>query len=748
MSFYASLFTGGQNTDATDEQNDTQQASKSYGILLVDDEPNVLSALRRVFRQENYRVEVAMSGDEALHTLANGQFQLVISDYKMPGMNGAELLRRVKMLHPDIIRIMLTGEADTGAVLGAINEGAVYKFILKPWNNDDLRITVGLALEQYDLIEKNKKLQHDNVNQTKEIKRLSKLAVSDSAQIAIMLHKKQLLSDRQLQELYKIKQTRKDPMLKLILERDWVAEKTIRSILRKELLIEEVSLPEFQVNPSAVELLPRSVCEQHCVLPLKVDQRQLLLVMADPLDMGLQAELRFMTGLTIETVMADIAAIKKKINAVYGDEPSFGDIETIVSALDPFETIEVVIDHEDDISLEQLLQETAEPPAIRLVNSIIIEAIRLKASDIHIQPRTKSIVVRYRIDGILFDKIYIPNQLHNQLVSRIKVMAEMDITERRRPQDGRITVKTPMRIVDLRISTLPVINGEKVVMRILDRNAQIQSIDNLDVEESEREKLLHLINKPQGIVLATGPTGSGKTTTLYALLQHGVTPTKNYITIEEPVEYFLDSAGQVNVREKIGLTFPMILRAILRQDPDVILLGEIRDLETAEVAFQAALTGHLVFSTLHTNSALATVARLIDIGLKPFIVASGLEGVISQRLVRKLCTQCREACSPDPEAMRMLGPLFNTNAIDVYRGKGCEHCSNTGYKGRVCLMEILALNEAMRDLITAQASFSDLRTLAVENGYRTLIEDAFDKVVAGTTTCEEILRVLGPQSLS
>lgn len=747
MSFYASLFTGGQNTDAADEQDDTQQASKAYGILLVDDEPNVLSALRRVFRQENYRVEVAMSGDEALHTLANGQFQLIISDYKMPGMNGAELLRRVKMLHPDIIRIMLTGEADTGAVLGAINEGAVYKFILKPWNNDDLRITVGLALEQYDLIEKNKKLQHDNVNKTKEIKRLSKLAVSDSARIAVMLHKKQLLSDRQLQELYKIKQTRKDSMLKLILEREWVAEKTIRSILRKELLIEEVSLPEFQVNPEAVELLPRSVCEQHCVLPLKVDQRQLLLVMADPLDMGLQAELRFMTGLTIETVMADIAAIKKKINAVYGDEPSFGEIETIVSALDPFETIEVVIDHEDDISLEQLLQETSEPPAIRLVNSIIIEAIRLRASDIHIQPRTKSIVVRYRIDGILFDKIYIPNQLHNQLVSRIKVMAEMDITERRRPQDGRITVKTPMRIVDLRISTLPVIDGEKVVMRILDRNAQIQSIDNLDVAESEREKLLHLINKPQGIVLATGPTGSGKTTTLYALLQHGVTPTKNYLTIEEPVEYFLDSAGQVSVREKIGLTFPMILRAILRQDPDVILLGEIRDFETAEVAFQAALTGHLVFSTLHTNSALATVARLIDLGLKPFIVASGLEGVISQRLVRKICTHCREACAPDPETMRMLGPLFNTNAIEVYRGKGCENCGNTGYLGRVCLMEILVLNEAMRDSITAQVSFSDLRAMAVENGYRTLLDDAFDKVVAGTTTCEEILRVLGPQSL-
>ncbi|GAB4254109.1 MAG: hypothetical protein Kow0065_00770 [Methylomicrobium sp.] len=748
MSFYASLFTGTSNDDTAQETAGLQNESKKYGILLVDDEAHVLSALRRVFRQENYRIEVAMSGDEALRTLANGQFQLIISDYKMPGMNGAELLRRVKELHPDIIRIMLTGEADTGAVLGAINDGAVYKFILKPWNNDDLRITVGLALEQYDLLEKNKKLQTENLSKTKEIKRLSKLASSDSAQIAIMLHKKQLLSDRQLQELFKIKQTRKDPMLNLILEREWVAEKTIRSILRHDLLIEEVALPEFQVSAEAAELLPRSVCEQHGVLPLKVDQRRLLLVMADPLDMALQAELRFMTGLSIDVVMADCAAIKKKISEVYRDRPSFGDMESIVSTLDPFETIEVVIDQDDDISLEQLLRETAEPPAIRLVNSIVIEAIRLGASDIHIQPRTKSIVVRYRIDGILVDKIYIPNHLHNQLVSRIKVMAEMDITERRRPQDGRITVKTPMRIVDLRISTLPVINGEKVVMRILDRNAPIQSIDKLDVAESERSKLLHLINKPQGIVLAAGPTGSGKTTTLYTLLQHGASPSKNYVTIEEPVEYFLDTAGQVNVKEKIALTFPVILRSILRQDPDVILLGEIRDLETAEVAFQAALTGHLVFSTLHTNSALATVARLIDLGLKPFIVASGLEGVISQRLVRKICPHCREVCAPNPDLQRMLGPLFNSKEITVYQGNGCEECGNTGYQGRVCLMEVLTFNEELRDLIARQASFGELRAYSSANGYRTLIDDAFDKVVAGTTTCDEILRVLGPQSLS
>ena len=744
MSRYSGLFTGSSPAEAIEKG----EIKPVYRILLVDDEPNVLSALRRIFRRENYQIESAMSGEEALKVLAQNEFQLMISDFKMPEMDGAVLLKRVKDLYPDVIRIMLTGYADTDAVMGAINEGAVYKFILKPWNDDDLRVTVSLALEKYDLLKTNKKLHHENENQNKQLKKLSKLSNNDSGQLAIMLNKKHLLTDGQLQELFKIKQTSTTPVIKLILDKEWVNEKDIRKILRTELFVEEVSLAEIQIKQEILDLLPRSICEQQWALPLKVENNMLILATADPMNMGLQADIRFFTGFSLQVVMADVAAIEKKIIEVYGESPSFGEMESIVSREDPFETIEVIIDQKDDLSLEQLLRETEEPPAIRLVNAIIIEAVRLRASDIHIQPRAKSVVVRYRIDGILLDKIFIPNHYLSPLVSRIKVMAEMDISERRRPQDGRITVKTPMRIIDLRISSLPMINGEKIVMRILDRNASIKSIDQLGFGKNDLINVRRLIGKPQGIILSTGPTGSGKTTTLYSLLQHGVTNEKNYVTIEEPVEYYMDAAGQVNIKGKIDLTFPVVLRAILRQDPDVILLGEIRDLETAEVAFQAALTGHLVFSTLHTNSSIATIARLFDLGLKPYILASSLEGVISQRLVRKICEHCKQEEAVDPDIIQQLGPIFTVNTKPMYKGQGCEQCGNSGYLGRVCLYEILIPNEEMRDLIAAQANQREIKQSAIKTGYRSLLEDGLEKVTAGLTSCDEILRILGPQDFS
>lgn len=746
MSRYSGLFTGAKtdNTEAETEAN----SHTIYRILLVDDEANVLKALRRVFRRENYQIESAMSGQEALQVLAKNDFQLIITDFKMPHLDGAELLKEVKNRHPEIIRIMLTGFADTDAVMGAIKDGAVYKFILKPWNDDDLRITVGLALEQFDLLRKNKKLQHQNQNQNKQLKKLSKLTNSDNGQLAIMLNKKQLLNDAQLQEIFKIKQSNNIPVIKLILDKQWIDEKAIRKILRTDFFIEEVALAEFQIQAEILELLPRSICEQQWVLPLKIENNLLLLVTADPMNMGLQADIRFLTGFSLQVVMADIAAIENKIIEVYGEAPNFGEMENIVSTDDPFETIEVIIDDNDDVSLDQLLRETEEPPAIRLVNSIIIEAVRLGASDIHIQPRTKSIVVRYRIDGILLDKIFIPNHYLGPLVSRIKVMAEMDISERRRPQDGRITVKTPMRIIDLRISSLPMINGEKIVMRILDRNASIKSLDMLGFNEVNLKKVSRLVSKPQGIILSTGPTGSGKTTTLYSLLQHGVTSEKNYVTIEEPVEYYMDAAGQVNVKGKIDLTFPVVLRAILRQDPDVILLGEIRDFETAEVAFQAALTGHLVFSTLHTNSSIATIARLYDLGLKPYIMASSLEGVISQRLVRKICSHCKKEEKVDSDVIQQLGPVFIENSNTKYKGAGCDKCGNSGYNGRICLYEILIPNEEMRDLISMGANQKEIKQCATNSGYKTLLEDGLEKVNLGLTSCDEILRILGPQNFS
>jgi type II secretory ATPase GspE/PulE/Tfp pilus assembly ATPase PilB-like protein/DNA-binding NarL/FixJ family response regulator len=743
MTDYSQLFTGKAVSTAT-----TAVAEKvRYRILLVDDEPGVVKALTRVFRQENYDIVPAGNAAEALEQLKTQTVQVVISDYMMPGMSGAELLRKIKQLYPDTIRIMLTGHADTGAVMGAINEGAVYKFILKPWNDDDLRITVALALEQHDLIRKNKTLRLENIKKSKEISALAQLSVSNRSQLGMILYKKNLLTSTQLQELLRLQQNRKEPFICLLIEKDWVPERDIRKLLRQELMFEEVSLLEFQIDPAMSELIPRTFCEKQLVVPLRLEGRKLMLAVADPMDSGLVEGVRFASGLDVQIVMADVEAIRQKLATLYGeDQVDFKDLETFVGSADPYEGIEIVIEDDEVTSLDELLRGTEEPPAIRLVNSIILEAMRLGASDIHIQPRTKSVVVRYRIDGVLSDKIQIPHQLHQTLVSRLKIMAELDISERRRPQDGRLTVKTPKRTVDLRISTLPTINGEKIVMRLLDRNAAVHTLDSLGFSARDLPKVQIMVDKPQGIILATGPTGSGKTTTLYSLLQSSATPEKNYITIEDPVEYYMDQAGQVLIKEKIGLTFPAVLRAILRQDPDVVLVGEIRDLETAEVAFHAALTGHQVFSTLHTNSAVATIARLLDLGLKPFVLASALEGIIAQRLARKICEGCRQEVAPDQLVIARLGHAFAAAGLKTYRGTGCPACHGSGYRGRLGLYEVLAPDDDFRDLIVRNAGLLDLTRAAQGLDLIGLFGDACEKVNAGLTTAEEVLRILGPGS--
>jgi type II secretory ATPase GspE/PulE/Tfp pilus assembly ATPase PilB-like protein/DNA-binding response OmpR family regulator len=738
MNGFAHLFTGGEATPAV-------PAATRYRILLVDDEPGVLKALTRVFRQENYEVVTASNAAEALEWLKNEAVQVIISDYMMPGMNGADLLKRIKALYPETLRIMLTGHADTGAVMGAINEGAVYKFILKPWNDDDLRVSVALALEQFDLIRKNRALQLENARKNNEIDALARLTVNNRSHLGIMLHKKNLLTTAQLQELHRLQQNRKEPFISLLLEKEWVSEAEIRRLLRQELMFEEVSLAELQIEPAVAELMPRSFCEKQLVIPLSLKGRTLMLAVADPMDSGLIEDVRFAAGLELQVVMADVASIHKKIRETYGDPSAdIHALETVVGGSDPYEGIEIVIEDEERYSLDDLLHDSAEPPAIRLCNAIILEAMRLGASDIHIQPRTKNVVVRYRMDGILSDKFHIPHNLHQSLVSRLKIMAELDISERRRPQDGRLTVKTALRIIDLRISSLPTINGEKVVMRLLDRNSAVHTIASLGFSASDQPRVRNMVDKPQGIILATGPTGSGKTTTLYSLLQSSISPTKNYLTIEDPVEYYLDQAGQVLIREKIGLNFPTVLRSILRQDPDVILLGEIRDLETAEVAFHAALTGHQVFSTLHTNSAVATVARLLDMGLKPFVVAAALEGVIAQRLVRRLCEECRQVAATNTGHLARLGPVFGDPLSQAFSAVGCPACNGTGYRGRLAIYDILTLDDELRDLIGRGANLLQLSRAAVQQGHGGLYGDAREKIEAGLTSIDEVFRVLGP----
>lgn len=739
---YASLFVG----DTQEQSPDNSVPTAPYRLLLVDDEPGILSALRRVFQRENYELLFARNAEEALKVLEAKPVELIVSDFMMPGMNGSELLRQVRARWPETIRIMLTGQAGTDAVMGSVQDGAVYRFILKPWNDDDLRLTIALALEQYELLRRNQALEQENRKQHRDIETLAKLGVTNRSQLAILLHKKGLLNAQQIQQLHKEMQTHKTPVMRQLMQHDWIDSRKVFELLRQDLMCEEIDLREFQLDPSLLALIPQAICTRQLVLPLRVLGKRLRLAMADPMDMGLIEELGFMSGLSIHPLLCELGQMQAKLVEAFGDPGNqLDDLATVVGNSDPYEGIEIVLDDDGAAdSLEQLLSGSEDPPAIRLVNAVILEALRLRASDIHIHPRTKNVVVRYRIDGVLQDKIQIPSALLMSLVSRIKVMAELDITERRRPQDGRITVKTPMRIVDLRISTLPTINGEKIVMRVLERQSATQSLEDMGFTPHNLKRLMHAVSKPQGIILATGPTGSGKTTTLYALLQHEATSEKNYITIEDPVEFQVDLAGQVPVRERIGLSFATILRAILRQDPDVILLGEIRDEETADVAFHAALTGHMVFSTLHTNSAAATIARLLDLGLKPYVLASALEAIIAQRLVRRICLNCREPATPSSDLLARLGQAFLAPGLQFFRGRGCSQC-HQGFKGRVALHEVLTMNNALRDAVTQGASATQLQALAREQGMATLLDDACAKVQQGLTSVEEILRLLGPQ---
>jgi type II secretory ATPase GspE/PulE/Tfp pilus assembly ATPase PilB-like protein len=413
--------------------------------------------------------------------------------------------------------------------------------------------------------------------------------------------------------------------------------------------------------------------------------------------------------------------------------------------IEPMDEIDIVIeDEEKEASVEELIGSSKVPPIIRIVNSIISEGIRYRASDIHIEPKTKYTIIRFRIDGMLHSKIRIPADLHAAVISRLKILAKMDISERRRSQDGRITVKAGARIVDMRVSSLPTMNGEKIVMRILDKSAAIKSLDDLGVLADDLKKISMITKKPQGVVIATGPTGSGKTTMLYSLLSSMMNTSRNFETIEEPVEYFLEEANQVSIHEKIGLTFAQVLRSTLRQDPDVILVGEIRDHDTADVAFKAALTGHMVLSTLHTNSAIGSITRLIDMGVKPYIISSALEGVVAQRLVRKVCSKCATLVPPDKDLLEMLRvpPEFFTRDVSV--GSGCDACNKTGYQGRIGVYEVFIMNEDFRQIIGSDYKESEVLDLARASGMRTLLEDALEKVKLGWTTLEEVLRVIGP----
>jgi type II secretory ATPase GspE/PulE/Tfp pilus assembly ATPase PilB-like protein/predicted RNA-binding Zn-ribbon protein involved in translation (DUF1610 family) len=597
------------------------------------------------------------------------------------------------------------------------------------------------------LIQENKSLKKQAKTQEKEIKRLSRFVDVHRSQLGSLLIQKKAISKEDLEKALAVQAKTNKILPKILIEMGLVDEATIIKTIQSKLGINQVYPNEFTVPKALASLIPKEICEKNLLVPLKRVDGQLIVAMADPTDYMKVDDLRFITGLPVQPVLSTQKGIIEKLQETFEDQAMLDSALSEVDLTDPTESIEIILEEEDEESdIDELLQAKDEPPAIRIVNAIISDALRHNASDVHVEPKTKYVMVRYRIDGLLHDKIHFPLSMHLPIISRIKVMSELDISERRKPQDGRVTVKSPSRIVDMRISTLPTVNGEKVLLRILDKNAAIKDVPELGLSDADRAKIAQLIKQPQGIVLSTGPTSSGKTSTLYSLLRGDATITKNYVTIEDPVEYQMSLAAQVHVREKIGLGFPVILRAILRQDPNVIMLGEIRDSETVEVAFQAALTGHLVMSTLHTNSSIGSITRLRDMGIKPYVISEALIGVVAQRLVRRICPQCKEDDDPSEEALRGLKLDRKSLGFQPKKGAGCEQCNQSGYSGRIGIFEVFQIDGELKKMIHRDVTETELLKAARWGGMRTLLEDAIDKVKAGITTCDEVLRVLGPQN--
>jgi general secretion pathway protein E len=497
-------------------------------------------------------------------------------------------------------------------------------------------------------------------------------------------------------------------------------------------------IKDEEVDSSLVLLLPIGFLRKHHILPLKRENNLLTAVTSDPLNPHPADEVGAILGCSVQLFISRKEEILKAIDRCYHSESETP--QKMMETLNDEEIRVVAAGHGEEP--DDLLDLANKAPIIKLVNLILFQALKERASDIHIQPYEKELKVRYRIDGILHDVLTPPKRYQEAVVSRIKVMSDLNIAEHRLPQDGRATIKVGDRQIDIRISAIPTAFGERIVMRLLDKETLFLSLEELGISSERLPEVNSLIHFSHGIILVTGPTGSGKTTTLYAALDKINSPDKNIITVEDPIEYQLPGISQIQVKPKIGLTFANGLRSIVRQDPDVIMVGEIRDLETAEIAIHASLTGHLVFSTLHTNDAPGAITRMLDMGIEPYLVSSSVIAIIAQRLVRLICPQCKESYQPEEESLREVGLALEQLADGrLCRGRGCSHCLNTGYRGRTGIYELLTMNEEMRELVLSRTEANTIKKIATEKGMVTLRQDGAHKVLRGLTTIEEVLRV-------
>ncbi|PYS95730.1 MAG: type IV-A pilus assembly ATPase PilB [Acidobacteria bacterium] len=562
-----------------------------------------------------------------------------------------------------------------------------------------------------------------------------------------MLIKAGLLTPQKLQEALEYQKSNGGKLGFNLVKLSFVKEEDITRVLSQQYGVPAINLAKIEIEESVVKLIPSEVAQKYLIMPVSRTGATLTIAMMDPTNVFAMDDIKFMTGYNVEPVVASEVAIKDSIDRYYGSVHALElkkVMDEIASEEQADQNLEL-LEEEEDVDLAKLEAATEEAPVVRLVNLILTDSIKRGASDIHIEPYEKDFRVRFRIDGVLYEIMQPPMKLRDAITSRIKIMAKLDISEKRLPQDGRIKIKMKLqgknREMDYRVSVLPTLFGEKIVLRLLDKENLMLDMTRLGFEQESLDKFEKAIFKPYGMVLVTGPTGSGKTNTLYSSISRVNTPETNIMTAEDPVEFNLHGINQVQMKEQIGLNFAAALRSFLRQDPNIILVGEIRDFETAEIAVKAALTGHLVLSTLHTNDAPSTINRLMNMGIEPYLVATSVHLIAAQRLVRRLCKDCKEEIAMPQQALIEIGySPEDAKQVKLYKGKGCPTCNNTGYKGRVGLYEVMEIADSVREMILTGASSIELKNKAQEEGMISLRGSGLRKIKAGLTTVEEVVR--------
>lgn len=559
-----------------------------------------------------------------------------------------------------------------------------------------------------------------------------------------MLVEDALITEEQLQRALEQQLSHGGRLGSNLIQLGMVEEGALRNFLARQHGVATIDLDTAELAPSVVNLITPSVAKQHHIIPVSKAGNVLTIAMADPLDIFAIEDVKFMTGLNVVPMVTTETQINRTLERLYGvnDAAAEGGLAMVLQDMEQDDEIAVLADEEDELNIGDIKRAMEDAPVVKLVNFLLVDAIDKHVSDIHIEPYEKVLRVRYRIDGVLQEMMKPPYSLKDAITSRIKIMAELDIAERRLPQDGRIKLRTKGKEVDIRVSIMPTIFGEKTVMRLLDKSNLMVDMTMLGFDKQEMDLLEEAIHAPFGMILVTGPTGSGKSTTLYSAITQINKVSDNIMTAEDPVEYNLMGINQCQMKEKIGYTFAAALRSFLRQDPDVIMVGEIRDLETAEISIKAALTGHLVLSTLHTNDAPSTVNRMLNMGVEPFLVTSSVNMILAQRLARRICTHCKVEMPTPPEVLQQIGftPEQMEDAV-IYQGSGCDQCGDTGYKGRVGLYEIMKMTDTIREIILKGGSGIAIKAAAIEGGMRSLRMAGIRKILEGMTTIEEVLRV-------